>query len=258
MKEMIKKKIRDFVLNMGVEDVGFAAVEEYHSPNSPSVESLFPGAKSFIIMVFPELDNCESDNKQFAFSGRVALTEFSKLCTYRLGNFLRKEFSAKVMAVSPVGPFDTNRGPIADVSLRHVAVAAGLGSLGRHNLVIHSQLGTRVIFSAVMTDLKLDADSSVQESLCINCNLCVDNCPVQALSEPGKTDVLKCFKHSQPYGMIGNIQFLHKLIDSTPEKRKELLNSPEYSSLYQAMHFETQYYCFNCFTSCPVAQNRVF
>lgn len=248
---MIKNKIRDFVLSMGVEDVGFAAVKDYDSPNSPPVESLFPGVKSFIIMVFPELNNCESDNKQLAFSGRVALEEFSKLTTYRLGSFLRKEFGAKVMSISAVGPFDITRGPIADVSLRHVAVAAGLGSFGRHNLVIHPKLGTRVIFSAVMTDLQLDSDSSIQENLCSNCDICVNNCPVQALAEPGKTDVLKCFKHSQPYGIIGNIQFWQQFIASTSEKQKELLNSPEYRSLYQAMHFETQYYCFNCFTSCP-------
>lgn len=255
MKKSEKDRIREFVLGMGVEDVGFASVKDYNSPNSPLVESFFPEIKSFIIMVFPELNNCESNNKQLAFSGRDALGEFAKSCNYRLGNFLRKEFGAKVMSISPVGPFDTSRGPIADVSLRHVAVAAGLGNFGRHNLIIHPKLGTRIIFAAVMTDLELDSDPSTQESLCIDCDLCVNNCPVQALSEPGKTDVLKCFKHSQPYGMIGNIQFWQKFIASTPEKQKELLSSPEYGFLYQAMHFETQYYCFNCFTSCPVGRN---
>jgi len=40
----MKDKIRKFVLAQGVDDVGFTAVSDYKSPQSPKIETLFPEA----------------------------------------------------------------------------------------------------------------------------------------------------------------------------------------------------------------------
>ena len=42
----MKDKIRKFVLGLGLDDVGFASVSDYRSPQSPDIETLFPGVKS--------------------------------------------------------------------------------------------------------------------------------------------------------------------------------------------------------------------
>jgi len=63
------------------------------------------------------------------------------------GPFLGKEFKAKAMTVPPSYPLQMSyetKGTLGDVSLRHAAIAAGLGNFGRHNLVIHPKIGTRV------------------------------------------------------------------------------------------------------------------
>lgn len=251
----MKEKIKKFALELGVDDIGFANVRDYKSPSSPPVKDLFENGKSLIVLAFQELDNCDSESKQLMFAGRTAQGEFSKSCSYRLARFLQKEFKAKVLFIPFSTPFDLSKGPVGDISLRHAAVAAGLGNFGRHNLVIHPTMGSRVFFTALLTDLEMESDPPIREKICLDCDVCVANCPAQALEQEGKTDVLRCIKHSQPYGVMSNIQFWHKFIDSTPEEQKELFKSLDYRYLYQANSLGMQYYCFNCLKSCPIGRD---
>ena len=50
--DMMKQKIKDFVLGLGVDDAGVAAVSSYNSPRSPQIESIFPEAKSIIVLAY--------------------------------------------------------------------------------------------------------------------------------------------------------------------------------------------------------------
>jgi len=255
----VREKIKEFALDMGIEDVGFTAVSDYHSPRSPEVESIFPGVKSMVVMAYKELSTCESSNPQIAMNGRLDLMEFSRSCNYKLARFLEKECGARAMTVPASWPMEMNyktKGVIGDVSLRHAAVAAGLGAFGRHNLVLHPKLGSRVVFTAVLTDLDLPSDPPVREEICDSCNLCVESCPARALDEEGKTDVFACLKNSQPYGLAGNIRFWSKFIDSSPEEQKKMVRDDKFWRLYQAGFIGFQYFCFRCMASCPAGQGK--
>jgi epoxyqueuosine reductase QueG len=171
----MRKRIREFALNMGVDDMGVAAVRDYKSPRSPDLETIFPGAKSLIVLAYKELPNCESKNPQIAMAGRLDVMEFVRSCNYRVARFVDRELKAKAMSVPLSYPLHMSyetKGVVGDVSLRHAAVAAGLGNLGRHNLVIHPKMGTRVVFSAVITDLDLPSDGPAPENLCTKCDIC--------------------------------------------------------------------------------------
>jgi len=135
------------------------------------------------------------------------------------------------------------------------AVAAGLGAFGRHNLVIHPELGTRVIFSAVLTDLDLSSDEAVTEDFCVHCDACVAACPGDALAEEGHTDVMRCIRNSQPYGIGGAIRFWAEYGAASPDERKALLRDPRYWRLYQAGFIGFQYFCFRCLAACPVGRS---
>ncbi len=253
----MKTKIKEFGLSLGIDDVGIAAVRDYKSPRSPDLQTIFPGAKSFIVLAYKEPSNCESENMQIAMAGRLDIMEFSRSSNYRMARFLEKEFKAKAMTVPPSYPlymsYET-RGTVGDFSLRHAAVAAGLGNFGRHNLVIHPRMGTRVVFTAVMTNLELPSDPPVTEKLCTDCDICVGQCPAHALDEAGKTDDMKCLKNSQPYGIGSVIRFWTKFTESTPEEQKKMVRDVNFWRLYQAGFIGFQYFCFNCMKSCPVGQ----
>ncbi len=252
----MKGKIKDFVIRLGVDDVGIAAVSSYNSPKSTKMESIFPEAKSMIVLAYKETSNCDSPNRQIATNGRLDLIRFSQTCNYRLARFIEREYDARAMTVPYSFPIDMSKGGIAEVSLRHAAVAAGLGTFGRHNLVIHPKHGARMIFSAVLSDLDLPADSPVKEDLCNHCNFCVESCPVGALDEEGKTDIGKCSPYIQPHGLRGTISFWQKFVNSPPREQKELFMDNSFWELWQAGIVQYMYVCFNCRNSCPIGQSR--
>lgn len=66
------------------------------------------------------------------------------------------------------------------ISAKHAAQAAGLGTIGRHSLLITPEYGIMVWLSVILTELELEPDV-LQEKLCNDCNLCVEVCPVNAL-----------------------------------------------------------------------------
>jgi len=253
----MKNKIKAFAKQTGVDDVGIASVTDYKSPRSPSIDKLFPEAKSIVVLAFRELSNCESPSPHIAMSGRLDLMDFLRKSTYRTARFIETECNAKAMTVPATFPMEMSRetkGLVAEVSLRHAAVAAGLGTLGRNNLVYHPRFKNKVIFSAVLTELELESDPPAQGESCSSCNLCVENCPAGALNEEGKTDVIKCIRKLEPYGLGASIQFWTKLVEASLEEKKALLREVEYWRLYHVLQIGFQYLCFNCMKSCPDAQ----
>ncbi len=251
--------IRNFVLDLGVDDVGIAAAADYQSPLSPPLEDLLPGARSLVVLAYRELSTCESPSPQLAMNGRLDLMEFSRSCNYRAARHLERELGARTATIPvsyPLEMSEETKGSVGDVSLRHAAVAAGLGTFGRHNLVIHPKLGTRVIFSAILTDLDLPSDAPVTEDLCIHCDACVQSCPGRALDEEGRTEVMKCIRNSQPYGIGGSIRFWTEFAEAPAPERKAMLRDPHFWRLYQAGFIGFQYFCFSCLETCPVGRSR--
>ncbi|MGI6068842.1 MAG: 4Fe-4S binding protein [Blautia sp.] len=69
------------------------------------------------------------------------------------------------------------------VSQKHAAQAAGLGTIGRHSLLITPEFGSMIWLGMVLCEQELEPDE-LKESICNNCNLCVEACPVNALEDP--------------------------------------------------------------------------
>lgn len=252
----MKEKIRNFALGLGIDDVGFAAVRDYHSPRSTQINEIFPDAKTIIVMVNREMSHCESANMRIAMNGRLDVMEFARHCNFELAHYIEKKCNARAMSIPLSYPLDMNPattgGMVGDVSLRHAAVAAGLGAFGRHNLVIHPRLGSQVVFCGVLTDLELLADPPCIEDLCTKCNACVKGCPAGALEQEGRTDVYKCLKNSQPYGLGKIISFWNKFIGTPMEEQKKMFFTQDFWQIYQAQFIGFQYFCFKCFSVCPV------
>lgn len=254
----MKDVIRNFVLGLGVDDVGFASVDDYKSPRSPALESLFPGARSMIVMAFRELSACECPSPQLAMNARLDLMEFTRSACYRVGRYVETQLSSPAVTVPVSYPMDfaapEKRG-VGEVSLRHAAIAAGLGSFGLHNLVVHPKFGTRVIFAAVLTKLEITSDPPLENNPCTACRLCIEACPAGALDVEGKTDMLKCLRNSQPFGVGGSISFWSRFSAATHEEQKAMLRSPEYLSVYQSGFIGFQYFCFRCLAACPIGRS---
>ncbi len=253
---MDKEQIRQLGHELGADAVGFAAIEDYKPKRSPDPRSILPGVKSLVVMGYRELDGAvESENMRMSFAARMGIMELSAKNNYILARHIEDHCGSKTAAIPVSYPLDMGpevTGFVGDVSLRHAAVAAGLGVFGRHNLVMHPRFGTRIIFTAILTELPVESDPPIQEELCDQCNLCVEACPAHALDIQGQTNLLRCLKVSQPYGIVGTIRYLRQFMGASPEEQKALLKDPRLLHIYQAQFIGFQYFCNKCLAVCPV------
>jgi epoxyqueuosine reductase QueG len=111
-------------------------------------------------------------------------------------------------------------------STKEAARLAGLGWIGKSNLLITKEFGPRLHIAVFLLNEPLEADTPVDRSYCGNCDRCFRNCPFQALKNkiwtPGipreeQVDYVKC-SHSRlkTVGSIGRKIGCAKCIASCP------------------------------------------
>ncbi len=71
---------------------------------------------------------------------------------------------------------------LGHLSHRHVAIAAGLGWLGRNNLLVTPEFGAQVRLVTVLTDLPVPTPQQLPFA-CGECRACIAACPAQAIAE---------------------------------------------------------------------------
>lgn len=257
---MQKEEIRRFAVDRGADAVGFLALADYSSPKSPEPKSWLPKARSIIVFGHRMLDGAlDSENPRFNIAGRMAVMDASKTLLYSVARLIEDRTGRRASPVLSSYPLDMaapTLGLVGDISLRHAAVQSGLGVFGRHNLVIHPRFGSRLSFTALLTELAMKSDPPLKEELCNDCGLCVEACPGKALDTEGKTEELKCLRASQPFGIPAAIGYIRKFIGKSPEEQQNLLKDPIFMSLYQASFIGFQYTCFNCIAVCPIGERR--
>ena len=253
---MDKQKVREFALGLGADVVGFASIDDYQSPRSPDPKKILSGVRSLVVLGFKELRGAvESNFPRVGMACRLGSMEVGLGAAFRLGRFLEKETNTATVLITPSYPQEMSRetmGAVADISLRHAAVAAGLGVFGRHNLVINPELGTQVVYTGVLSELPFESDPPVAEKLCDDCGLCVEACPANALDEEGKTDVMKCLRVSQPLGISAVIRYFSEILEKPREEQLKMLRDPFFWDLYQASFIGFNYACFKCMAICPI------
>ncbi len=73
----------------------------------------------------------------------------------------------------------------AHLSHKMIALRAGLGWIGRNNLLVHSGYGSQIRIATVLTDMPLETDTPVARD-CGECKKCMEICPVSAIKESHK------------------------------------------------------------------------
>ncbi len=96
------------------------------------------------------------------------------------------ELAAHIRGLGWPARASTNISPDASVEVLHlpIAIAAGLGELGKHGSIITPELGSNLRLATVLTDLPLEIDTPREvgvDDFCASCRICESNCPPHAI-----------------------------------------------------------------------------
>lgn len=82
----------------------------------------------------------------------------------------------------------------AHLSHKKIGKLAGLGWIGRNNMLVNKEAGSQFRLVTILTDMPLVSDQPVEDD-CASCHLCLKACPAGAIKEnPADFDHLKCFE----------------------------------------------------------------
>ncbi len=187
----MKEQLREAILNFGAETCGFAAIDRFaQAPKGFHPQDIFADCKTVIVIgvALPKgLLNVDS-RIIYAHFNEITFPMVDKIA-FQTAKYIENNFGEIAVPLPCDGPYEywnnekmEGRGLI---SMKHAAVQAGLGALGKNSLLLTKKYGSLLTIGAVLTDVALESDQ-LAESICIKaCDLCIRNCPVQALDGIG-------------------------------------------------------------------------
>ena len=110
----------------------------------------------------------------------------------RLSNFIQQQgYNALPIPASQIVDWQKQT---AYLSHKKIAESAGIGWLGRSNLIIHPEYGAQIRLVTILTDMPLSVDKGLKNN-CGECKACISVCPAAAIKKEQKDfDHLACFE----------------------------------------------------------------
>ena len=172
----LTKKVQDYCYKIGANIVGFGdpihfnKFSKYYRP-----EQFLKGSNTVIILglylydiILDSWNKDPDTGKSYHFADSI----LENFCA-RLKKFLLKEgYDSKIITYEP-GLF-----------LKDACALAGIGPIGKNNLLITEEFGSQVRLRALVTTAPLVCGEPILESkYCEGCNKCIEACPSKALIE---------------------------------------------------------------------------
>ena len=207
----IKALIKEVATKNGADMCGVASVDRFdNGPESRHPTSTLPGCKSVIVIGIRLLDGIVQanfrafeDNREdlkglWGTYGYTMLPNFAlTYACYAIAQAIERNLGAVAMPLS-TGPLTNG----TQISIRHSAVAAGLGEFGWMSIVLTPEYGPRNRFGVILTTAEIEPDPMYNgQTLCDpnTCTICTDCCPTNAIGIYGSEDQHSCTLGEKKY-----------------------------------------------------------
>ncbi len=255
-------ELKSLCLEAGADDVGIVALSRPElDPDREAMVRMFAPTRAVICIV------CKMNMEPVRSPARnVANREFHQVGD-RVNEVAHKIVSRLqsrgVRALNPPMAFpmemDGFPGKVWSVSLKPLAVAAGLGRMGIHRNVIHPKFGNFILLGSILVDwAPPQEDQPIDYNPCLECKLCVAACPVGAISPEGDFNFSSCYTHNYREFMGGFADWVETVADSgsVSEYRRRVTNS-ETVSMWQSLSFGANYKAAYCLSVCPAGEDVI-
>jgi epoxyqueuosine reductase QueG len=189
-------KLKDWVLEQGISLFGVADIRplknDFLHLSRQLIDSFESGISMAVRLSDAVLDEVEDRPTQLYFHHYRQANFHLDRIAFRLVNFIQEEgCRALPIPASQIIDWERQKGHL---SHKMVAQEAGLGWIGRNNLLVNPTCGARIRLVTVLTDLPLKHDQPVKDG-CRECKKCLSVCPAGAIKERQEEfEHLKCFE----------------------------------------------------------------
>ena len=200
----IKSMIKEAALKHGMDLCGVAGVDRFsEAPEGRHPTKTLPGCKSVIVVAARLLDGIVQANFRTFEDGREDLKGL--WATY--GYTMLPNFALTYACYAVAQTIERSTGQIAtplstgpmtngiQISIRHAAVAAGLGEFGWMSIVLTPEFGPRNRFGVILTTAEIEPDPMYGGPPLCNpaaCTVCTDCCPTNAIGVYGSENCHSC------------------------------------------------------------------
>jgi epoxyqueuosine reductase len=172
---ILNDELKTFLLSKGASLVGFADLHEIDS----EARDGFPFGISIAIALNPKImsDVKEGPTAQYYAEYKRLNSILDNLGQSTAQWLMDKGYKAKARPAT----FSEDKATLsAKLPHKTVATRAGLGWIGKCNLLVTKRCGSAIRLTTVLNDAPLAAGQPVNTSLCGHCTHCVDACPARA------------------------------------------------------------------------------
>ena len=201
------ERLERFALDQGLSLFGVAEVtsirEEFSLPEK--VKSKFDWGLSFgKRLIDSVLEDIKDRPTPLYFHHYRQLNFFLDRAAFLISSFIQEQgFQALLIPASQIIDWEKQK---AHLSHKKVGSLAGLGFIGRNNLLVNPEFGAKFRLVTVLTDMPLEADKPLEVD-CGKCRSCLKPCPAQAIGERREDfDHWACFEKLKEFknkGLVG-------------------------------------------------------
>ena len=200
-------RIKAKAIELGAELVGIADADTLNAfppdPNWPQTpERISEHAKRAVVLAIhiPSGTFRARAGSVVRHMDNLAIRRIERL-GQALARWLEREGYPAFPVISNETDWTLKGGTYGYLSMRHLAVEAGLGTLGLNVNLVTPEYGSRVYLAAVLTEAEVEADKPLAEQVCIGegCSRCLYGCPPDAVEHFG-INKRACSTHAQVFG----------------------------------------------------------
>ncbi len=251
-------------LELGADLAGIASAATLNAfppdprwPQTP--ERISPYVKSVIVLVqrIPAGAFRTKSNVPVQYMDMLVLRKMDKVA-YRLASEMERMGHPTFVTAAQETDWSYKRASYGRLSTRHLGVEAGLGTLGLEVNILTPEFGPRVYLTGILTELELEPDQRMTESVCIgeSCSRCLHSCPPNAVQHWG-IDKRGCATEAQEFGFMTMLQFMERVIDASPSQRSQMLKTRDLFGFWQGLLRVVGSFgdCPRCLAVCPVGND---
>ena len=188
-RKNMKEEIRRIIIESGADVCGFANIKRFDGISREyNPKGIWEKCRSVIAF------GVALPRGFYEIESRLIYSHFNDLSIKKVDNIsfevskmIENKFQVKAIPIpcdTPYEYWDENElEGHGLISMKHAAVFAGLGSLGKNSLLINKEFGNRLTLGLILIDSEVESDEDSDELCKSSCNICINNCPVQAISK---------------------------------------------------------------------------